>query len=351
MVGPGTPEASAAAPVTAGRAGSLTRMKIFMTGATGFIGAATARHLTDQGHEMTCLVRDRSKAAGLAELGCTLVDGDLSDQDRLATQMADHDAVLHNAALYEVGIPASRRPALYEANVTGTANVLNACLTSRIPRVLYVSTCAVFGNTGGEVADESFERPDLEFTSYYEETKYEAHQIALDLIRNQKLPCVIAQPAGVYGPDDHSALAGTINQFLDGKLPMVPFPEFGTGLTYVDDIAAGLALVLDKGEIGECYILNAGNFTMRQILETAGSVAGRKVPSRSMPTAILKALRPVGPLVGKIMKQPPNLSELIASTDGVTFWADASKARNNLGFRPRDLDTGLRDTLTAEGRI
>jgi len=326
-------------------------MKIFMTGATGFIGASTAKHLTEQGHDLTCLVRDREKATGLAALGCDLVDGDLSDQDRLTTQMSGHDAVLHNAALYEVGIPASRRPALYEANVTGTANVLNACLIARIPRVLYVSTCAVFGNTDGKSVDESFERPNLEFTSYYEETKYEAHKIALDLIRNQKLPCVIAQPAGVYGPDDHSALAGTINQFLDGKLPMVPFPDFGTGLTYVDDIAAGLVLALDKGEIGESYILNAGNFTMRQILETTGKVAGRKVPSRSMPTAILKALRPFGPLVGKIMKQPPNLSELIASTDGVTFWADASKAKNNLGFRPRDLETGLRETLTAEGKL
>lgn len=326
-------------------------MKIFMTGATGFIGNSTARHLIEQGHELTCLVRNRERATALADLACTLVDGDLSDQDRLAEQMSGHDAVLHNAALYEVGIPASRRPDLYEANVTGTANVLNACLASNIPRVLYVSTCAVFGNTGGKSVDESFVRPDLDFTSYYEETKYEAHQIALDLISNQKLPCIIAQPGGVYGPGDHSALGGTINQFLDGKLPMIPFPDFGTGLTHVDDIAAGLVLILDKGEIGESYILNAGNFTMKDIIETTGRIADRKVPSHSMPTALLKLLRPVGPLVGKIMNQPPNLSELIASTDGVTFWADSTKAKKVLGFRPRDFDTGLRDTLEAEGLL
>ncbi|MDQ2699890.1 MAG: NAD-dependent epimerase/dehydratase family protein, partial [Actinomycetota bacterium] len=314
-------------------------MKIFMTGATGFIGNFTAKQLISGGHELTCLVRSREKGSALARLGATLVDGDLSDQSRLAEQMAGHDAVLHNAALYEVGIPASRRPALHEANVTGTSNVLNACLETEIPRVLYVSTCAAFGNTHGEVATESFKRPDLDFTSYYEQTKYEAHQVALDLIEKRNLPCVIAQPAGVYGPEDHSALAGTINQFLDGKLPMVPFPEFGTGLTFVDDIAAGLALILDKGEIGQSYILNADNHTMREILETAGRITGREVPKRSMPTGVLKALRPVGPLVGKIMKQPPNLSELIKSTDGVTFWADAAKARSDLGFRPRDLET------------
>lgn len=326
-------------------------MKIFMTGATGFIGNSTAIHLTGQGHDLTCLVRDRAKATGLSDLGCTLVDGDLSDQDRLVEQMKGHDAVLHNAALYEVGIPDSRREALYAANVTGTANVLNACLRSNIPRVLYVSTCAVFGNTNREVADESFQRPNLDFTSYYEETKYEAHQIALELIRNQGLPCVIAQPAGVYGPGDHSAIASTLEQFLDGKLPLVPFPDFGTGLAHVDDVASGLALILDKGTIGECYILTAGNVTMGQLLETAGKVAGRKAPKRALPTGILKLLRPVGPLVGKVLSQPPNLRELIASADGVTFWADASKAKNTLGFRPRDLETGLRDTFEAEGLI
>jgi len=326
-------------------------MKIFMTGATGFIGTSTARHLTEQGHDLTCLVRDRARASDLAALGCELVDGDLSDRDRLSGQMSGADAVVHNAALYEVGIPASRREALYEANVTGTANVLNACLTAKVPRVLYVSTCAVFGNTHGQVATEDFQRPDLDFTSYYEETKYEAHQIALDLIENQKLPCVIAQPGGVYGPKDHSAIASTIEQFLDGKLPMLPFPEFGTGLTHVDDIAAGLALILDKGELGQCYILNEGNTTMRGILEKTGEITGKKPPSRAMPTGVLKLLKPVGPLVGKLMNQPPNLGELISSADGVTFWADAAKAKKELGWKPRDLETGLRDTLQAEGKL
>lgn len=332
-------------------------MKIFMTGATGFIGGATAKHLIEQGHQLTCLVRDRSKASDLETLGCGLVDGDLSSRPRLAGQMTGHDALLHNAALYEVGIPRERIPALRKANVEGTVNVLEAALEAGIPRVLYVSTCAVFGNTHGEVAREDFRRPDLDradgldFTSVYEETKYEAHQIALNLIKTRNLPCVIAQPAGVYGPNDHSELGSTMNQFLDGKLPMVPFPDFGTGLTYVEDIAAGLALVLDKGEIGECYILNQGNYTMREILTRVGQLTGRRVPKMSMPTPLLKALRPIGPLVGKLMDQPPNLRELIKSADGVTFWADASKATTELGWRPRDLDSGLRTTLEAEGRL
>ncbi len=333
-------------------------MKIFMTGATGFIGKATARLLTDQGHTLTCLVRDEAKAADLAALGCDLVTGTLSTpRADLAAMMDGHDALLHNAALYEVGIPASRIPALKEANVAGTANVLEASLEAEIPRVLYVSTCAVFGNTHRVAVTEDYRRPDLDspggpdFTSVYEETKYEAHQIALNLIEKRNLPCVIAQPAGVYGPEDHSAIATTIDNFLAGKLPLLPFPDFGTGLAHVDDIAAGLALALDKGEIGECYILTADNLTMRQIVETTAKLTGKKAPSRAMPTALLKALRPFGPLVGKMMGQPPNLAELIKSADGVTFWADPAKAKRELGFRPRDFESGLRQTLEANGKL
>lgn len=333
-------------------------MKIFLTGGTGFIGSATARHLREQGHEVTCLVRNRERADGLAALGCELVDGDLSTpRADLAALMSKHDALIHNAAIYEVGVPASRAGELREANVQGTANVLEAALEAELPRVLYVSTCAVFGNTRGEAVTESYRRPDLDapggpdFTSVYEETKFNAHRIALDLIENRGLPCVIAQPAGVYGPGDHSSIAASINSFLDGKMPMMPFPEFGSGLAHVDDVAAGLVLILDQGRIGECYILTADNLTMKEIIGTAARITGKKPPSRAMPTAVLKALRPVGPLVGKLMDQPPNLSELIRSADGVTFFADASRAREELGFEPRGFETGLRQTLEAEGRL
>jgi nucleoside-diphosphate-sugar epimerase len=326
-------------------------MKIFMTGATGFIGTNTARLLRQQGHELTCLVRDPGRAVSLVDLGCELIEGDLSSRRKLAEAMEGADAVVHNAALYEVGIPDSRRSALFEANVQGTANTLGACLDAATERVLYVSSCVVFGNTHGEVATEDFQRKSLQFDSVYEQTKFEAHQIALNLIETEGLPCVIAQPAGVFGPDDHSALGGMINQFVDGKLPLIPFPDLGSGETHVEDIAAGLLLVLEKGRLGESYILNSENLTVRQMLETTAKITGGKPPGRAMPTAVLKLLRPVGPLVGKLMDQPPNLSELIRSADGVTFYASAAKARQELGFAPRSVEAGLRDMLAAEGRI
>jgi len=91
--------------------------------------------------------------------------------------------------------------------------------------------------------------------------------------------------------------------------------------------------------------------TMRELIATVGRVADRKPPSRAIPTPVLKAMTPVGGLVGRIMGQPPNLRELISSADGVTFWAKHDKAIAELGYSPRGLEAGLRDTLAAEGKL
>ena len=91
--------------------------------------------------------------------------------------------------------------------------------------------------------------------------------------------------------------------------------------------------------------------TMRELIETLGRVAGRKPPRRTLPTGVMKAMTPIGPVVGKVMGQPPNLSELISSADGVTFWAKHDKAMEELGYSPRGLEQGLRDMLAAEGKL
>jgi dihydroflavonol-4-reductase len=326
-------------------------MRVFVTGGTGFIGGQVVRRLLDRGDEVVCLVRSRAKGAPLADLGAELIEGDLSSEEALAGGMRGCDAAIHGAAVYEVGIPDSEHPAMYEANVLGTERVLEAALSAEVPKVVYVSTIAAFGNTGGQVVDESYRHPGTGFTSYYEETKYRAHQVAKRLIAERELPCVIVQPGGVYGPEDHSAVGHQIHQFLAGRLPMLPFPDLGFNMVHVDDVAEGILLALDKGATGESYVLGGEITTMRGLIETVGRVAGRKPPRRAMPTGLLKLMTPAGPVVGKLMGQPPNLRELISSADGVTFWARHDKAMRELGYSPRGLEQGLRDTLAAEGRL
>ena len=134
-------------------------MRVFVTGGTGFIGGHVVRKLRERGDDVRALVRDPAKGAELERLGCELVPGDLGDQAAIAAGLEGMDAAIHGAAIYEVGIPKSRRPRMYEANVTGTENVLGAALAAQTPKVVYVSTIGAYGNTHGEVVDEPTSTP------------------------------------------------------------------------------------------------------------------------------------------------------------------------------------------------
>jgi nucleoside-diphosphate-sugar epimerase len=325
-------------------------VKVFVTGGTGFIGGEVTRQLRERGDEVVCLARNSGKAAKLTGLGCQIVSGDLAGGAAIRNGMEGCDAVVHAAAMYEVGIPAKQRPAMWEANVAGTENVLKAARDASVAKVVYVSTVGVFGNTNRKVVDEAYEHPGKEFTSYYEETKLEAHRVAKRMIEDG-LPGVIVQPGGVYGPDDTSQVADLLEQFLAGRLPLLPFPELGVCMTHVEDIAAGILLALDRGRVGETYVLSGPVTTMREAIETVAGLTGRKAPKHAMPVPLMKALTPIGPLVGKMMGQPPNLRELISSADGVTFWASHEKASRELGYAPRGMEEGLRQTLEADDRF
>ncbi len=128
------------------------------------------------------------------------------------------------------------------------------------------------------------EHPGRDFTSCYEQTKWEAHQFAKQMI-GEGLPCVIVQPGGVYGPGDTSSIAELLNQFLAGRMPLMPFPELGICLSHVEDIAAGILLALDKGELGEAYVLSGPATTVREAIGIVADASGRKAPKHAIPDA------------------------------------------------------------------
>ena len=321
-------------------------MKAFVTGGTGFIGERLVKRLRDRGDEVVALVRSREKGEKLEQMGATLVFGDLSSQDAIRSGVEGCDSAFHVAAVYKVGIPESEHEAMYDANVRGTERVLDAAFQAGVGRIVYVSTVNVFGNTNGETVDESYERPGDDFVSYYDETKYLSHQVAKDRIA-KGAPVVIVQPGGVYGPGDHSEVGNVIGQTRTGKLFALPFAGLGLNLVYVDDVADGILLAHDRGQVGQSYVLGGEIATMRDLVQKTAEIAGRKPPKREMPTGLIKLVAPAGPLVGKMMGFPPNFREPISASDGVTYWAKDDKARRELGYSPRDLDTGLRQTLEA----
>jgi dihydroflavonol-4-reductase len=317
-------------------------VRAFVTGGTGFIGKQLVRKLRARGDEVVALVRTPSKAT---DLDVEAVEGDLSNEDAIKRGVEGCDAVFHVGATYKVGIPKDEHEAMCDANVRGTERVIDAATEAGVKRIVYVSTGNVYGNTRGQVVDESYVRPQPpDFLSYYDETKYKAHQAALERIA-KGAPVVIVQPGGVYGPDDPSELGNMIDQARTGKLKLRLFPEAGFNFIFVDDVADGILLAHDKGRIGEAYNIAGEKSTMGELVDKTAELSGRKPPRLPMPAAMMKLAVPIGPLVGKLMGFPPNLGELIKTSDGVTFWMTDQKARDELGFAPRDLDTGLRQTL------
>jgi dihydroflavonol-4-reductase len=216
-------------------------------------------------------------------------------------------------------------------------------------RITYVSTANVFGNTNGEVVDETYERPaDQPFVSYYDETKYGAHRAALDRI-GEGLPIAIAMPTVVIGPGDHSSVGGLIRRAARGRLPIRVLDDVGITVAYLDDAAGGIATVHERGILGESYVIGGTPTRLGDVMDIAARAGGRRPPRLSMPTRMLRLAVPIGPVIGKVMRQPPNLGEMISASAGVTYWASDAKARRELGYAPRDLDTAVRLTVDAEG--
>ena len=320
-------------------------MRVFLTGGTGFLGGEVARLLRERGDTVRALVRSPERASSLRAIGCELVQGDLSDEAALVEACRGMTAVVHCVAVHDLGAPAELRAEMVEANVRGTERVFGAALTAGVSQALHVSTAAVFGDTGGQVADERWGCRAEGWTSVYQETRSCAHRRAQQ-ISACGLPLVTVQPGAVYGPGDPSVLGRLLTQFLDGRLPVLPFAEVGVSPVHRDDVADGVLRALDKGVPGESYVLAGEAVRFREVVQVLAEVSGRR-PPRPLPTWVLRMLGPAGPVVAPRLGLPTNLQEMIRTCDGATNWASGDKAREQLGWDSRPLHQGLQELVSA----
>jgi dihydroflavonol-4-reductase len=319
-------------------------VRAFVTGATGFIGVALVRALLARGDDVTALVRDPARAGSLEQVGCELVEGDVT---RVAGRaFRGCDAVFHCAAIYRVGVRGADAAEVRRVNVTGTERVLDGALAARVPRIVHVSTVNAFGDTGGRVVDEAYRRPAGKFVSAYDETKWLAHEAAHTRMAGGA-PIRVAMPGVTYGPGDRSQIGGQVHAAMTGRLRYVSFPTLGLNAAHVDDVAAGLLLVHDRGVDGQDYVLGGELTTMRRLISAAAAAAGRTAPRLTMPTTLVRLTAPLASTLGRFVGLPPNVPELVRASDGVTYWASDAKARRELGYAPRDLERGLADTAAA----
>lgn len=307
-------------------------MRIFATGATGFIGSHLVRRLAGAGHEVTALLH---RAAG-APAGVRHVRGDVERPETYLGALAGHDAAIHLAAIYEV--PPRDRREMYRVNVAGTRAFLDAAAAARVPRIVHVSSTAALGDTGGREPGEDHAH-DGTFRTYYEETKHIAHGLARARIA-AGAPIMIAIPGGVFGEGDRSVLGATLRDLHRGKLPIQIATASRFQLCHVARTADGLARILERGRPGESYLLTGASVSMPELLGRAAALAGRPAPRAVEP----RRLRPLAAAADHLRAFGlglPLSREALRIMDGSTYTYRSDKARRELGWDPGDVDADL----------
>jgi dihydroflavonol-4-reductase len=319
-------------------------MRYFVTGATGFIGRHLTRQLVADGHQVVALARNPAAALDLEELGVELVAGDLRNPAPLAGAMAGADGVFHLAAWYKIG---ARDRSMAEAiNVQGTRNLLDAAGQAGVPRIVYTSSLVVFGDTRGRVVDESY-RFDGPWINEYERTKWAAHyRVALPMI-DAGLPVVIVQPGLVYGAGDTSNVGDALRSYLRGRLPVIP--SNGGCFAHVADTARGHIQAMARGRVGASYVLGGECRMWGDVLRLAHELTGVRPPRLTLPPGAARlASRLTTPLAAILPLPQMYHPETLRLAGGVTYWADDTLARSEIGWDPRPLREGLAQTLAAE---
>jgi nucleoside-diphosphate-sugar epimerase len=318
--------------------------RIVVTGGGGFVGGSIVRQLVARGDRVVALVRDPAKASVIAGPNVDFVASDLSDPAAIAASLAGADGLIHAAGSYRVGITEADRPAMWDANVGTTERVLEAARMAGTPRIAYVSTVGIFGDTHGREVDETYRRDPAEgFLSVYDETKFRAHEVAEATIA-AGLPVVIAQPGQVYGPGDHTQVSEILGDAYHGTLRYLALAEIAVDFAHVDDTASGIIAALDRGRLGEAYVVAGEPSTLGAAAGLAARLGGTRRPRLTVPTGLLRAIAPLNDRLGGLPGFPANLHETIVVAHA-TFLASHDKASRELGFVPRSLEQGIVDTF------
>ncbi|GCE26894.1 dihydroflavonol-4-reductase [Dictyobacter alpinus] len=323
-------------------------MKYFVTGATGFVGGYVVRQLVEAGHEVVAVVRKPAAASDLAQLGVEIHQGDVTDKESMRAPMRGVDGVFHIAGWYKVG--ARDKSGGEKINIYGTKNVLELMRELEIPKGVYTSTIALNSDTHGKIVDETYNYygPHL---SEYDRTKWIAHYAVAENMIAAGLPLVIVQPGLIYGPGDNSNVRPTLVQYLQRKLPLVP-AKAAQSWGHVEDMARGHILAMEKGRIGESYIITGSSYTVVEALKIAEKITGIPGPRVQMPPMGMRALSRMAGVAEKVVALPPSYSaEYLNEIAQATYLGSSAKAERELGYRSRSLEDGLRQTLDYEMKL
>lgn len=316
-------------------------MKAFVTGGAGFIGHHIVRKLIDRGYEVVALARSPNSAARLTSIGAVVVPGDITDISSMREGMRGSDVIFHIAAWYAIG--GVDREQMEIVNVGGTRKVLRLAYELGISRIIYTSTVNVFGDTNGEFVDETYysEGP---FRTEYDRTEWLAHYKVAVPLMEKGAPITIVMPGPVYGPGDHSIVADLMRMFYRG-FPIIMGADSVATYTHVEDVAEGHILAAEKGRIGESYILTGPAIPLGEMIDFWAHLTGKPAPSLHVPSSFVRASAPMADLASQFTDLNSAFSKEGASLAGVTYMARSDKAREELGWKTRPLQSGMLETF------
>lgn len=315
-------------------------MKALVTGATGFIGAAVARALAAAGTDVRVLIRPDSDLRNLEGLKVEQVHGDLRDRDSLRRALAGCSQLYHVAAHYALW---ARNPSVfYEVNVAGTRTVMEIALELGTERVVYTSTIGAIGlPAGGGLGTEETPVSLDQMAGDYKRSKYLAEQEVLKLAR-AGLPVVIVNPSAPVGERDikPTPTGQIIVDFMKGR--MWAYIETGMNLVDVDDVAIGHLRAMERGRIGERYILGNHNLSLREVFETLSRLTGIKAPCLKLPwQAILPLAHANLWLADYVTHKPPRIPLEGVRMAKYKMHYDCSKAVRELGLPQTPVEVAL----------
>lgn len=312
-----------------------------VTGATGFLGSAVGRALLARGHRLRVLARPGSDRRNLAGLTVEVAEGSLGDPASLARAVSGCRFVFHVAADYRLWVPDPA--AMMRANVDGTRALMSASLAAGVERVVYTSSVAVLGHAAGDMADETTPSALNDMVGPYKRSKFLAEAEVRRMAVEDGLPVVVVNPSTPIGPRDikPTPTGRIVVETASGRIPA--YVDTGLNIVHVDDVAEGHLLALDKGTIGERYILGGDNMTLAHILGHIARRAGRKAPSIRLPRLPLFPIAAAAELWGRLSGREPMIT-----IDGLKMarhrmWFSSARAEAELGYRHRPAAEALDD--------
>jgi dihydroflavonol-4-reductase len=320
-------------------------VKIFLTGATGFVGSHVAEELFRRGADLRLLVRKTSNMANLAAIsGATTVTGDLLVPETLRAGIRDCDFVMHVAADYRLWVRDPKQ--MYAANVDGTRELLRISREEGVRRVVYTSSVATMGfKMDGTIVDEKTPVSLDDMVGHYKRSKFLAEQEALKAAANGQ-EVIVLNPTTPIGPGDikPTPTGRIVVDFLNKKFPA--YVDTGLNLVDVEEVARTHADALERGRPGERYILGGENLTLKQILDKMSAITGLPSPTMKVPHVVAMAFAFFDETItGRMLGKEPRATVEAVRMGRKKMFASSAKAVHELGFQQIPVYQALRSAI------